>query len=56
MPEFSTLVALIVAAAMGAVGGLLLLRSGLGGLSLLDRMYGAPNPGVLRKPQDRQAR
>jgi hypothetical protein len=56
MPELSTLIALLVAAVVGAVGGLLLLRSGMGGLKQLDRMYGAPNPGVLRKREDRQER
>jgi hypothetical protein len=53
MPELSTLAALAVAAVLAAVGGLLLLRSGLGGLNLLDRMYGAPNPGVLRRRDER---
>lgn len=53
MPELSTLVALFVAAVIGAVGGLFLLRSGMGGLTLMDRMYGAPNPGKLRPLAER---
>jgi hypothetical protein len=53
MPELSTLVALLVAAVIGAVGGLFLLRSGMGGLTLMDRLYGAPNPGKLRPLPER---
>lgn len=53
MPETSTIVALAIAAVLGAAGGVFLLLSGSRGLVLLDRMYGAPNPGVLRPLADR---
>jgi hypothetical protein len=54
MLETSTIVALVIAAVVGAAGGVFLLLSGSRGMVFMDKLYGPPWPGKLRPKKDRR--